>query len=164
MSQISWQRTEWTQSRSFSKYICKCTQPKHPADTSRSKQLLIPLQILWALSLSLCKISILLLYSKIFEAGAFTLLARGTAVFVVLWAIGTILAGFLICQPFAYNWDQSIPDGRCGNQTLSFIVTGSFNVVTDVAVLALPLPYLYRLSLPLHQRLIMLGVFGLGFL
>lgn len=75
--------------------------------------------------------------------------ARGAITFIALWALGTIMAGCLICRPFAMNWDQTIPGGHCGNQVLSFTVTGILNLVTDLMVLTLPLPYLYKLQMRL---------------
>jgi hypothetical protein len=80
----------------------------------------------------------------------------------VAWAIATILAGFLVCQPFAYNWDQTIPGGSCGNQVTSFTATGVINLLTDVAVLLIPMPLLYRLQMPTYKKVALIAVFGLG--
>jgi hypothetical protein len=81
---------------------------------------------------------------------------------IAAWCIGTIVAGLLICQPFAFNWDQTIPGGHCGNQILSFQVTGAINILTDVVVLLMPMPLLYSLQLPLTSRVVLIGVFGVG--
>lgn len=110
---------------------------------------MIPLQFLWASSLAFSKISILLLYSNVFAVPFVIWTARGAITFIALWALGTIMAGCLICRPFAMNWDQTIPGGHCGNQVLSFTVTGILNLVTDLMVLTLPLPYLYKLQMRL---------------
>ncbi|OAT11571.1 integral membrane protein [Blastomyces gilchristii SLH14081] len=89
-------------------------QESGPEPAIKLLKLLIPLQFLWVLSLSFCKVSILLLYSRI---------GRGAMVFIAAWAIATIIAGCTICRLFAYNWDQSIPGGECGDQVLSFTIT-----------------------------------------
>lgn len=80
------------------------------------------------------------------------------------WAIATILAGFSICQPITYNWDQSIPSGLCGNQVLSFMVTGTINLIMDVIVLGLPMPMLYKLQMATNKQLSCIIVLGLGFM
>lgn len=85
-------------------------------------------------------------------------------VFIAAWAIATILAGCLICRPFAFNWDQTIPGGHCGDQVLSFTITGVFNLLSDVLVLCLPLPYLYNLQMRLYKKLVLIGVFSVGLL
>ncbi|KAK0648617.1 integral membrane protein [Cercophora newfieldiana] len=127
-------------------------------------KLLIPLQFLWALSLSFSKISILLLYSAVFAVPFVIWTARGAIVFIAAWGIATILAGCFICTPFAMNWDQTIPGGKCGDQVLSFTVTGSLNLITDVMVLVLPLPYLAKLQMRLYKTLVLIAVFSVGLL
>jgi len=127
-------------------------------------QFLIAIQLLWAVSLSLSKISILILYSKIFSIPAFIWMARGTGVVIIMWAMATILMGFLMCQPFAFNWDQTVPGGHCGNQVLSYKITGALNLVTDFIVLLLPMPYLYGLNLALYKKLVLMVTFAVGLL
>lgn len=129
----------------------------------RAIQLLIPVQLLWAISLSLCKISILLLLARIFTMRAMVYMAFATAGFIACWALATILSGFFICRPFALNWDQTL-DGSCGDQVLSYLITGSMNLVTDVVVLLLPLPYLWSLQLRLYKKLVLLATFSMGIL
>ncbi|KAI4689625.1 uncharacterized protein J4E88_002980 [Alternaria novae-zelandiae] len=81
---------------------------------------------------------------------------------IVAWTIATILAGCLICRPFAYNWDKAIPGGSCGDQVTSFTITGVINLVTDVMVLLLPMRPLYRLQMATYKRVTLVAVFGLG--
>jgi len=90
--------------------------------------------------------------------------ARGAIGFIAAWSIATILTGCFICRPFAMNWDPTIPGGKCGNQVLSFTVTGVLNLITDVMVLVLPLPYLARLQMELYKKLVLIGVFSVGLL
>lgn len=82
--------------------------------------------------------------------------------FIAAWAIGTVLAGLLICRPISMNWAPDTPGGTCGDQVLSFTITGVINLLTDVAVLAMPMPFLYKLQLPLYKKLVLVGVFSVG--
>ncbi|KAK3331259.1 hypothetical protein B0H66DRAFT_94015 [Apodospora peruviana] len=127
-------------------------------------KLIIPLQFLWALSLGFSKISILLLYKSVFEVPFVIWAARGAIVFIAVWVAAVIITGCAICRPFAMNWDQTIPGGHCGDQVLSFTVTGILNLLTDVMVLVLPLPYLARLQMRLYKKLVLIGVFSIGLL
>ncbi|KAL2812247.1 hypothetical protein BDW59DRAFT_178657 [Aspergillus cavernicola] len=133
-----------------------------PEPITKLLQLIIPLQFLWVLSLSCTKISILLLYLRIFPVQWLARTAWATIVVIVAWAIATILAGCLICRPFAFNWDTTIPGGKCGNQVTSFTVTGVFNLLTDVVVLLLPMPSLYKLQMATYKKITLITVFGLG--
>ncbi|OCK85738.1 hypothetical protein K432DRAFT_286131 [Lepidopterella palustris CBS 459.81] len=124
---------------------------------------LIAVQILWCTSLMFTKVSILLFYTRIFSIASFRLAARVTAVVVVLWCISVILCSFLLCRPFAFNWDQTIPGGHCGNQILSYELTGTFNICTDVMVLCLPLPVIWNLQMRTANKIGLIGVFAVGF-
>ncbi|KAL2180664.1 uncharacterized protein P884DRAFT_191750, partial [Thermothelomyces heterothallicus CBS 202.75] len=110
----------------------------------------------------LTKISILILYTKIFSVPAFIWAARITAVIIIMCALTTSIMGLTICQPFAFNWHPTIPGGHCGNQVLSYKITGAFNLVTDLVVLLLPMPYLYGLNLALYKKLVLMVTFAVG--
>lgn len=125
---------------------------------------MVPLQFLWALSLGFSKTSILLLYSSVFAVPAVIWTARGAIVFIALWALATIVTGCVICRPFAMNWDQTIPGGHCGNQVQSFTITGVLNLITDLVVLLLPMPYLVKLQMRLYKKLVLIAVFSVGLL
>ncbi|KAE8152832.1 hypothetical protein BDV25DRAFT_127699 [Aspergillus avenaceus] len=133
-----------------------------PGPITKLLQLIIPLQFLWVLSLSCTKVSVLLLYLRIFPVAWVVRIAWSTIGVIVAWAIATILAGCLICRPFAFNWDQSIPGGSCGNQVTSFTITGVINLVTDVVVLVTPMPWLFRLQMATYKKVTLITVFGLG--
>jgi hypothetical protein len=125
-------------------------------------QLIIPLQFLWVLSLSCTKVSILLLYLRIFPVTWVVRISSATIVVIIAWTIGTILAGCMICRPFAFNWDQTIVGGSCGDQVTSFTVTGVINLVTDVVVLVTPMPILYKLQMARYKKATFIAIFGLG--
>ncbi|OCL14689.1 hypothetical protein AOQ84DRAFT_280489, partial [Glonium stellatum] len=124
---------------------------------------LVAVQILWATSLMFTKVSILFFYMRIFSVASFRLAARIVAVLVVMWAMSVILCGFLLCRPFAFNWDQTIKGGHCGNQILSYILTGAFNICTDVIVLCLPLPVIWNLQMRIWNKIGLIGIFAVGF-
>lgn len=115
------------------------------------------------MSLSFSKISVLLLYTKVFDVPAVKYAAWAITGLITIWAVGTVLAGLLICRPIAMNWTE-VPGGTCGDQVMSFTITGIVNLITDVAVLALPMPYLYKLQLPLYKKIVLISVFSVGFL
>ncbi|KAJ5691914.1 hypothetical protein N7462_001337 [Penicillium macrosclerotiorum] len=125
-------------------------------------QLIIPLQFFWVLSLACTKVSILLLYLRIFPVTWVVRVSWVTMGIIIAWAIATILAGCLICRPFAYNWDQTISGGSCGNQVASFTATGVINLVTDLIVLLTPMPSLYNLQMATYKKVTLITVFGLG--
>ncbi|KAF1940413.1 hypothetical protein EJ02DRAFT_456042 [Clathrospora elynae] len=129
---------------------------------TKLSQLIIPLQFLWVLSLSCTKISILCLYLQIFPIQWVVWSSYATISIIVSWTIATILAGSLICRPFAFNWDKTILGGSCGDQVTSFTVTGIINLITDLMVLLLPMQPLYQLQMATYKKVTLVSVFGLG--
>ncbi|MCJ1285840.1 hypothetical protein MMC26_005181 [Xylographa opegraphella] len=124
---------------------------------------LVAIQILWATSLVFIKLSLLVFYVRIFNVPLFKLVAKVLMVVVLLWGASVVLCAFLLCRPFAFNWDQTIPGGSCGNQILSYIITGAFNILTDFMVLCLPMPMVWNLHVPRKNKIALFGMFGIGF-
>lgn len=127
-------------------------------------RLLVPLHLLWALSLAFSKASILLLYSQLFKAEHYVIIAaRVTIAINVAWAAGTILAVCLVCQPFSKSW-ETVSGSHCGDQILPLVISGTINLATNVVVIVLPLPALYKLRMGIYKKLVLVAVFSLGFL
>lgn len=68
-----------------------------------------------------------------------------------------------MCMPIAKFWNPSI-QGSCVDFKLSWYVNAGSSLLTDFVVLVFPLPVMYQLNLPSRQKLLVLGLFGLGFL
>src|SRR5690606_23842621 len=118
--------------------------------------------ILWNVSICLSKLSVLWLYTTLIPVRKMIIPARALAIFIILWNTGNILGQFLICRPFAMNWDQTIPGGTCGSQRDYYFTQGVINIITDILMLALPMPFLFNLQLPLLKKLVLMGMFAIG--
>lgn len=79
------------------------------------------------------------------------------------WSLSQIFVGIFICQPVAKFWNDSL-DGHCIPNLPQWYINAAGNIATDIAVFVLPLPVLGHLHLPKQQKLILLGIFSLGFL
>ena len=77
--------------------------------------------------------------------------------------IATAIATLLQCRPIQGVWDMTIA-AVCDNQLAASVGTGITNVVTDMIVLALPIPLVWNLKLRRLARGVLVGIFGLGFL
>jgi len=51
-----------------------------------------------------------------------------------------------MCRPLAYHWDKSIPGGKCGNIMVGYKYFTIPNLLTDIIMLILPLPAIYKLQ------------------
>lgn len=78
------------------------------------------------------------------------------------WAVGVALSTLFICTPMEFNWNPTLPTGRCGHQNAFYIAGGIANTMTDVLIMAMPIPHIWRLQMPVSQRVAVSSVFALG--
>ncbi|KAK4222684.1 hypothetical protein QBC38DRAFT_489287 [Podospora fimiseda] len=125
-------------------------------------KLLIAIQLLWCLAMTSVRLSIINLYSHLFSSSQKLRIACYvmTAVCAV-WFIGDALTVFLICRPFNYNWDKTV-DGSCGNVNAAYLSVHSTNFVVDSTIALMPLPVLWKLSMPMRRKIGVMLMFGLG--
>lgn len=109
------------------------------------------------------KFSILIFYHRIFPFRKFTISCIGIGFVVIAWFIAFIVASFLSCRPLAYYWDKSIAGGHCINLVhVSFYITSPPDILTNFAILALPLPWLWNLQMQLQRKVVVICIFILG--
>jgi len=123
-------------------------------------------EIFYAPAIAVVKISILLFYGRIFPSYNkwFRRLLYFTGATVCVWWI--ICQFFVIfeCQPIHYFWDRSPSGGRCLDIQAFFLGQAIPNIFTDVILLAMPIPIIWRLHLPKEQKMGLSGIFLLGHL
>lgn len=69
----------------------------------------------------------------------------------------------LQCLPAAGAWDPAIHvRAKCSKLNLEWVIMASFNVITDVLTLFLPLPLLWRLQIDKERKYQLIGIFLLG--
>ncbi|KAI4095941.1 MAG: hypothetical protein LQ344_001322 [Seirophora lacunosa] len=109
------------------------------------------------------KFSILIFYHRIFPFRKFTISCIGIGFVVIAWFIAFIVASFLSCRPLAYYWDKSIAGGHCINLVhVSFYITSPPDILTNFAILALPIPWLWNLQMQLQRKVVVICIFILG--
>ncbi|KAI9776829.1 MAG: hypothetical protein M1816_005080 [Peltula sp. TS41687] len=125
-------------------------------------KLLVVEQVLYGLTLGLVKCSICIVLIRIFIVRAFRVIALVVMSVCVAWTVMNVLVPLLICTPLSYNWDKDIPGGHCGNQKAVYMATGVSNIITEFMIFCLPLSMLWRLQIPMANKIGLLAVFGLG--
>lgn len=117
--------------------------------------------MLWNATVCFSKLSVLLMYTALIPIPSMIRWAQGIGLFIILWNISNILAAFLICRPLARNWDVTVP-GICGSQPRFYFSMGMVNIVTDIALIVLPMPYLYALQMSMRKKLMASGMLSVG--
>lgn len=90
------------------------------------------------------------------------------AIQFTLWSIFLfylILMFFTIfqCSPRENIWNKLATTGYCYNIDAIDKATGVINVITDFAILILPLSSIWKLQMTTKRKVLVLGVFAIGF-
>lgn len=125
-------------------------------------------QMTYKISLQLTKISLLLLYMRIF--GHIPWFKRTVISFItilILYTLASCTTSLLQCRPISDAWAVRTPGAprtmkQCIDMMSFFIFNGSFAVFTDLIVLLLPLPLIYTLRPARHQNLALVPLLALG--
>ena len=108
------------------------------------------------------KASILCLYHRIFFVSRrFRIMLWAVGIFVLGYSVAQTLTAIFACVPIPALWDPSVK-GRCLNVDLAATIMAAFNVLTDFAILILPMPMLWQLQIPTQEKLQIMGIFLLG--
>ncbi|KFX88258.1 hypothetical protein V495_05483 [Pseudogymnoascus sp. VKM F-4514 (FW-929)] len=82
--------------------------------------------------------------------------------YTALSFVGSELALFLICRPIQQYWAVPAANPQCSNYQFFEIIQGSLSIPGDLAILAIGIPILVQVHLPIQQKAILLVIFGMG--
>ncbi|KAI9728095.1 MAG: hypothetical protein M1834_007811 [Cirrosporium novae-zelandiae] len=133
-----------------------------PSDMVILLKLILPLEIVYAVALLFVKFSIMSFYIRIFGTkNSFRISVYIVMFLVMAWCVSLILETLFLCRPLAYNWDQTI-DGTCGNRNTTFVSAGVLNMITDILIMLLPIPHIWKLQLQMANNISLVAIFSLG--
>ena len=112
--------------------------------------------------LMLTKVSILIFYLRVFPSRGFQITGKTVLGFVVLSGSVILLCQLLQCLPVQFNWDKSIRGAKCINVNALTYAHASINIIQDILILALPVPWILRLKLQLNQKIGLVIMFQVG--
>ncbi|KAF2877998.1 hypothetical protein BDV95DRAFT_633475 [Massariosphaeria phaeospora] len=125
-------------------------------------QYLYVCQVLYACAIGSTKIAIIASYLRFILDQKFRTAMYSTAVVIVgLWCSGVFVTVFQ-CSPVSGAWDFTNTTRTCLEFVTYLYASSSINVVTDIVLCVLPCPYLWKLHMPLKQRIILCFLFTGG--
>ena len=107
------------------------------------------------------KLSILLLYLRIFINSRFRQLCWAGVTFVSCMCVANTLVAIFACRPVAGFYNSNIK-ATCINDVQFYWATAILNVVTDLYILVLPIPMVWRLQISFKRKLGISAMFMLG--
>ncbi|CAO2653938.1 Nn.00g106710.m01.CDS01 [Neocucurbitaria sp. VM-36] len=119
-------------------------------------------QVLYACAIALTKIAIISSYLRFIQDRTFRIsMYVISAVIAGLWVTGVFVTIFQ-CSPVEGAWDFTISPRTCINYVNYLYASSAVNIATDILLCVLPLPHLWRLKMPLKQRIILCILFAGG--
>ncbi|RBR18898.1 uncharacterized protein FIESC28_05820 [Fusarium coffeatum] len=117
----------------------------------------------YAASLYFTKMSFLFQYYRLMSVSRMRWVYIASMVVVTIWSASQIIGISFLCVPLQAVWDPRIK-GKCfRHQLVMWYVNAIVHIVIDFAIIVMPLPIVWRLQLPRAQKLLLSGIFGLGF-
>ncbi|KAJ5358570.1 uncharacterized protein N7496_010983 [Penicillium cataractarum] len=119
--------------------------------------------VIYVPCLAFAKVALIILYHRIINRQPFyewTL--HIISAIVCGYSIAIIFALIFACNPIQKGWDASITTGSCINRSGLYIATAVTNIMTDLALIIVPIPLVRGLQMPQIQKLGLLGMFIVG--
>ncbi|KAF3358856.1 hypothetical protein VDGD_09340 [Verticillium dahliae] len=123
---------------------------------------LVVAEVLYAWNLGWTKLSLLLMYYRIFRVPYFKRMAWGVGAFVMAWVVCITFLFIFICVPVEKLWYPHLP-GRCINQVGTWIANAASTIFTDLVILLMPIPPIWKLQLKQIEKIGLTFAFSLGF-
>lgn len=100
-------------------------------------------------------------YLRIFPSQTNHTFSHATTVFVGAYTVTCLVLLFTQCHPIKGYWDKNI-EIHCVDMHVNMMTVGAINTATDFLVYLWPARYLWRIRLPLKQRIGLVFVFTCG--
>jgi hypothetical protein len=121
-------------------------------------------QLLYIVSVSCIKVSILLFYKRIFQSRRFTQAVWAVVAVVALWGVAFFFSYLVGIWPISSRWNINANISWEIDLNYYYIANSATDVLMDLITLCLPLPMIRRLRMSGRNKLALLGAFALGFL
>ncbi|KAH8807717.1 hypothetical protein F5884DRAFT_345758 [Xylogone sp. PMI_703] len=109
-----------------------------------------------------CKVCMLLIYGRLTEGLDERRIINAVFIYVAAGFVATQIALFTTCRPFSGYWSVPAINDQCWSYYNFEIVEATFNISADLMVLLVAIPLLMKLRVPIQQKGILIGVFGMG--
>ncbi len=116
---------------------------------------------IYSVAVILPKMSILCLYLRIFVQKPHRIATYVLMGVIIAHGISTVLAATFECTPVSYLWDRTI-GGHCFDAVAFYRLASLPNIITDVFMLCLPMPMIWRLKLSTARKISLTFVFLTG--
>ncbi|KAF2036528.1 hypothetical protein EK21DRAFT_52076 [Setomelanomma holmii] len=88
---------------------------------------------------------------------------RGIRIFLILTFVMVLIATLAECQPFSHYW-QVVPDPgpECRQAYAQLLTMGVCDIITDVLLVAFPIPIIFQSAMPFKRKLSLAALFSMS--
>ncbi|KAH6675008.1 hypothetical protein B0J14DRAFT_653183 [Halenospora varia] len=115
----------------------------------------------YTMSLTLTKLSIVLQYLRVFVGPRIRRACWATIWLILLYGFQATFISAFNCYPVSGFWDLSVKS-KCISKEFLWFFNASFNILTDIIIIGLPMPVVSNLQIPAKQKILIMAIFALG--
>jgi len=125
-----------------------------PWEIKRMSIFLFSMEILHTCAMPAVKAYTLVFYLRIFVSPGFRKAVYVVQTYVFCWWVAVLFATIFQCRPVKPGYP-----GKCFDALTFFRAAAVLNVVSDVAVIILPIPAIIKLQMPVRHKVAIVGIF-----
>jgi hypothetical protein len=115
------------------------------------------LNVIWVL-----KACMLFMFARMTMGTKYIKWIKFVAIYVAVGWVAVQITFFTACRPFRGYWGMPPPNPQCTTLEHYAIVQATFNLSSDVLIIAIPIPMIASLSLPTKQKIGLGVIFSMG--
>jgi len=142
----------------FGKHVATLTPPQIVA----CLQALYASIIFYTLSLTCIKLSIIQLYLRVFASQAARRICFALFAIMIAYGVEGAFSGIFTCTPIAFFWNSKIKGGKCVDKTTLYYANAGISIVTDLALLFMPVVFLWNVTMPKLQKALVMLIVAFG--
>jgi hypothetical protein len=117
---------------------------------------------LYCAMLAFAKASLLCFYYRMSQIRWVRITSAYLGIIITAYSIALILSLSFACNPIKKAWDVTVTEGTCINRPAVYVLLAVLNIATDVILLVIPIPMVWRLQMPVAQKIGVVVVFLIG--
>lgn len=137
--------------------------PKQVTDRIYGSKIVIGLEQCMLFSTWGVKTCMLMLYWRITRNLKSNLYIKILAVYVAVGFVVIMVTYYAVyCRPFSQYWAMPVQNMQCATYAHYSITQAVFNISSDAAMLAIPIPLLIKAQLKRRRKIVLIGIMSLG--
>ncbi|KAL7629032.1 hypothetical protein AAE478_000550 [Parahypoxylon ruwenzoriense] len=117
---------------------------------------------LYTTGLMFVKLAFLTQYYRVLAIKKMRVTFIAAMIIIGSWSLSQVIISIFTCDPISGFWEKSL-EPKCIPNLPQWYINAAGNIATDIAIFLLPMPVIGHLNLPKAQRLVLIGIFSLGF-